>query len=139
VHAHSWNLVSYVLFGQLRNELPRVMDADIAAPGAWRVFEVRSHGDTDDIVPTQRLVRCDPGDSALAVRDDVYMVPAGTFHSTAAVRAVTVALGSTVAGATDLSLGDPATRSHRVRRKGLGPRETTALARRVIERYWRQP
>jgi hypothetical protein len=140
VHAHSWDLVSYVLFGQLRNSLPRVVDADAAtSPGAWRVLEVRSHGDTDDIVPTPRLVRCDPGDSALAVRDDVYSVPAGTFHSTVAVRAVTVALGSTVAGATDLSLGDPATRSHRVWRDRLGPPETTALARTVIERYWRQP
>ncbi|MGD0559740.1 MAG: PLP-dependent aminotransferase family protein, partial [Streptosporangiaceae bacterium] len=76
VHAHSWDLVSYVLFGQLRNELPVVTDAGPAHPSARRVLEVRSRGNTDDIVPTPRLVSCEDGDSELAVSDDVYRVPA---------------------------------------------------------------
>jgi hypothetical protein len=141
VHAHSWDLVSYVLIGQLCNELFRVADAAMTDPGTWRVLEVRSHGDADDIVPTPRLVRCDPGETELAVRDDVYAVPAGTFHSSVAVGAevtATVALGCAVSGGADLSLGDPATRTHRVQRARLDANDTAALARMVIERNGRR-
>ena len=75
VHAHSWDLVSYVLIGRLRNELPDVTGAQPGAVGAWQVLEVRSRGDTDVIVPTRRLVHCQAGESALHVQDDVYTVP----------------------------------------------------------------
>jgi hypothetical protein len=137
VHAHSWDLVSYVLAGQLRNELFAVSDAPATDPAARRVLEVRSRGDTDDIIATSRLVTSARHDSELAARGDIYTVPAGTFHSSAATGAevtVTVALGRAVSGALDLSLGDPDTRTHRVRRIRLGEEDTRALARVVIER-----
>jgi hypothetical protein len=136
VHAHSWDLVSYVLFGQLRNELPRVLDADAAHPRARRVLEVRSRDGTDDIVPTPRLVRCEAGVSELAIPDDVYAVRAGTFHSSVASRAgvtATVALGMMVSGGADLSLGDPRAGGQRVRRARLGARSTQDLARMVAD------
>jgi len=139
-HAHSWDLASYVLFGRLRNDLPHVVRARPGDPGAWRVLEVRSLGDTDDIVPTPRLVHRELGKSAVLVRDDVYTVPAGTFHSSVADPAeptVTVVVARTVAGGTDLSLGSPGTPAHRVRRKRSGQAETAALARTIIEQYWR--
>jgi hypothetical protein len=133
VHAHSWDLVSYVLFGQLRNELPVVVDSDASHPGARRVLEVRSSGSGDDIRPTSRLVRCASRRSELAVRDDVYTVPAGTFHNSVADSggAATVALGVMVSGGADLSLDDPraGTTTHRVRRTRLGARRTQDLAR----------
>jgi hypothetical protein len=132
VHAHSWDLVSYVLFGGLRNELPVVADADAAHPSARRVLEVRSRGNTDDIVPTARLVSCDEGESELAVRDDIYTVKAGTFHTSVASEPVaTVALGVMMAGGADLSLGDLGAGTHRVRRTRLGARSTQDIARRV--------
>jgi hypothetical protein len=153
VHAHSWDLVSYVLLGRLRNELPHVTHApDLGAqPDApsgtqpstddlWRVLEIRSRGDTDDIVPTRRLVHCRAGESALNVRDDVYQVPAGTFHSSVADSTeptVTVVIGSSVPGGADLSLGRPGTQPHRIRRNRRGQAETAALARTIIEEYWR--
>lgn len=140
VHAHSWDLVSYVLIGRLRNELPHVTGAQPGAPGAWQVLEVRSQGDTDEIVPTQRLVHCQAGESELHVQDDVYKVPAGTFHSSIADRAqptVTLVLGSAIPGGADLSLGSPGTRAHRVHRSRRAAAETAALARTIIDQYWR--
>jgi len=132
VHAHSWDLVSYVLFGRLSNELPVVADTEAAHPRARRVLEVRSSGNTDDIVPTTRLVRCETGQTELAVRDDVYTVKAGTFHSSVAHGgAATVALGVMMPGGTDLSLGDPGAGTHRVRRTRLGARPTQDIARQV--------
>jgi hypothetical protein len=136
VHAHSWDLVSYVLFGRLRNRLFRLSDAVVADPQAWRVLEVHSRGDTDEMVATARLVRADQEDSELTTRENVYTVFAGTFHSSVAPRAeftVTVALGRTVPGTADMSLADPATRTHEVRRIRLGEEDTRALARAVIE------
>jgi hypothetical protein len=140
VHSHSWDLVSYVLSGRLRNDLPQVVGAKFNGPDVWRVLEVRSRGDTDDIVPTARLVHCESGESAQIIRDDVYTVPAGTFHesvSDPAELTVTVVLASTVADGTDLSLGSPGTVAHRVRRNRCSQAETAALARAIIDGYWR--
>jgi hypothetical protein len=134
VHAHSWDLISYVLFGQLRNELPLVADTDAAHPSARRVLEVRSSGNTDDIVPTGRLVSCETGQTELAVRDDVYTVRAGTFHSSVVGgdgAVATVALGIMISGGADLSLGDPHAGTHQVRRTRLGAHRTQDLARMV--------
>lgn len=140
VHAHSWDLVSYVLFGRLRNDLPHVVGAKPGARDVWRVLEIRSRGGTDDIVPTPRLVHRESGESVLIARDDVYTVPAGTFHNSIvdpAEPTVTVMLASTVDGSPDLSLGSPSTPAHRIRRNRRGQAETAALARTIIERYWR--
>lgn len=140
VHCHSWDLASFVLSGRLRNDLPNVVGARPGAPGSWRVLEVRSRGDTDDIIPTPRLVHCESGQSAQFARDDVYTVPAGTFHDSVADPAeptVTVVLANTVSDGADLSLGSPGTLAHRIRRIRSSQTETAALARAVIERYWR--
>jgi hypothetical protein len=75
----------------------------------------------------------------------VYRVPAGTFHSSVAEcgrdgevgggATATVALGTMVSGGADLSLGDLASGTHRVRRTRLGARYTQDLARMVADRY----
>jgi hypothetical protein len=140
VHAHSWDLVSYVLFGRLRNDLPHVVGAKPGARDVWRVLEIHSRGGTDDIVPTPRLVHRESGESVLIVRNDVYTLPAGTFHSSIVdptEPTVTVMLASTVADSADLCLGSPSTQAHRIRRNRSGQAETAALARTIIERYWR--
>jgi hypothetical protein len=138
-HAHSWHLVSYVLSGQLRNDLPVITDTTAGDADAWRVLRVRSEGVTDDVRPTPRLVRCEPGDTQLFAGQDLYEVPAGTFHNTEPAHhtaTVTVALGSAVEGAADMSLARPGTTAHRMRRRMLGARETQDLARTVIECRW---
>lgn len=140
VHAHSWDLVSYVLTGRLRNELPLVTGAQPGAVGVRQVFEVHSRGDIDEVVPTRRLVHCQEGESALHVRDDVYKVPAGTFHSSIADSAeptVTIVLGSAVNGGADLTLGSPGTGAHRVHRSRRAQAETAALARTIVDLYGR--
>lgn len=134
VHAHCWDLTSYVLFGQLRNELPVVRET---RPAAYRVLEVRSRGDTDEIVPTARLVSCAPGTSQVNGDGDVYTVRAGTFHNSAVAPGsptATVALGKMVAGGTDLSLGGIGAAPYRVRRVRCDRAQTAAIARAVIDR-----
>jgi hypothetical protein len=133
VHAHSWDLVSYVLYGSLRNELVDVTDAP--DDPAYRVFEVHSGGDVDEVRETPRLVRCEVGTAELIRQGDTYTLPAGVFHATAVQgEAATVALGSGRPGTMDLSLGGIDTRTHRVGRHRCDRDETTSAARVVTER-----
>ena len=148
VHAHSWDLVSHVLFGQVCNEVMRVSDVpgdsgagpDDAA-GVYRVFEVRSQGDLDQILATSRLVRCDRGAHQVSHAGETYSVPAGTFHATAIpadVDTATLALGTSRAGSADLSLGDVDTPTHRVRRQHCDGEETARVARMIAGRLARR-
>src|SRR5690348_16595774 len=50
MHAHSWDLISYVLYGSLRNQRISVTDA-LASP-THRIFEVHSRGDVDELRAT---------------------------------------------------------------------------------------
>ncbi len=141
VHAHSWDLVSYVLFGQVRNEVMRVSGGRPAHQGAGgatcRVFEVHSRGDLDEICATSRLVRCHKGASQVSSAGQTYSVPAGTFHATdipAGIETATVALGTSRAGSADLSLGSIATPTHRVRRQQCDSEETSRVARMIAGR-----
>lgn len=134
VHAHCWDLTSYVLFGELRNDLPVVRET---RPAAYRVLEVRSRGDTDEIVPTPRLVSCAPGTSQVNGDGDVYTLRAGTFHSSVVPPGsptATVALGKMVAGGTDLSLGGVGAAAHRVTRVRCDRAQTKAIARAIMDR-----
>src|ERR1700754_5108927 len=54
IHCHSWDLVSHVLYGQMRNVHAVVTDA--GADATHRVFEVVSGADGDRISPTSRTV-----------------------------------------------------------------------------------
>src|SRR5438046_868304 len=59
IHCHSWELISFVLYGEVRNVPARIRDARDSA--THQVFEVLSRGDTDEIRATGRLVRYSPG------------------------------------------------------------------------------
>ena len=110
MHAHSWDLISYVLYGSVGNELLNVTDAPDNS--AYRVFEVRSGGDVDEVRETPRLVRCEISAMELNRQGDTYTLPAGIFHATAVQgEAATVALGSGRPGTMDLSLGGINTRT----------------------------
>ncbi|MBV9012735.1 MAG: hypothetical protein JO272_11920 [Pseudonocardiales bacterium] len=132
VHAHSWDLISYVLYGSVRNEIIDVVDAPENA--AYRVFEVRSSKGIDELRKTPRLVRSEVRATELKSPGDMYSLPAGVFHTTVIHgEAATVALGSGRRGMMNFSLGEINTTTHRIRRQRCDHDETAHAARVVIE------
>lgn len=108
-----------------------------ADPGLYRMLEVRSHGDVDELRPTPRLVRCVPRQRQAVSAGDVYSMPAGEFHTTEvspATETATVALGRMTPGAADCSLGALASTGHLVRRRRCDAAQTAAAARIVLDR-----
>jgi hypothetical protein len=153
IHAHCWELTSYALFGQLANTLMVLADAAGRRGRAslslssqdqsgdegelYRVLEVRSASDIDELVPTSRLVYCVPVARQVISAGDVYSVAAGVFHSTKVApgtEAATVVLGRVVPGVPDRSLGRPDSGPHVVRRRRCGAEQTAAAARVVLDR-----
>ncbi len=135
VHCHSWDLVSYVLYGEVHNVPAGIEDADQSP--THQVFEVYSHGDTDEIRATGHRVRYRPGAADEHRGGAVYTLPAGTFHSTAIggdLNAATLALGRETRAGGDRSLGALDTPTHHVRRMRCGPLETARAAKLTAER-----
>lgn len=131
-HAHSWDLVSYVLYGTLRNDLVAVTDEPCTP--THRVCEVGSDVAGDEIRRTSRLVRRGGSVSEVHHDGDVYRLPAGVFHeSVAEGETATVALGSGRPGAVDLTLGDLDTGTHRITRQLCDPDETAYVATMVVK------
>ena len=127
VHCHSWDLVSYVLYGRLRNDVLCVTEAD---PPTHRVFEVHSRGGLDELRATSRLVRCRPQATEFTEAGGSYSLPAGAFHRTVPPggEAGTLVLARYRPHTRDLSVGDIDTPDHRVRRKQCSAAETRLLA-----------
>ncbi|MFB4275057.1 hypothetical protein ACBJ59_07140 [Nonomuraea sp. MTCD27] len=132
IHCHSWDLVSHVLYGQVRNVHAVVTDA--GADATHRVFEVVSGADGDRISPTRRTVRHATGLVEVFGPGDTYTLAADRFHSSIVPEggeAATIALGRGRAGSRDLSLGPLGGGLHHVSRQPLNAGET-ALAVRLI-------
>ncbi|WP_432159389.1 hypothetical protein [Streptomyces sp. NRRL F-5630] len=136
VHAHSWSLISLVLFGQVTNRSVRVVD-DPVAP-THRVYEVRSGPDgTDEVRRTARLVRGEPGGSERSARGDVYVVRPGEFHATVVGGgrpAATLVLGETLPGRSDMSLGPLDGEGYRSVREVCRREETVVAVRAALRR-----
>ncbi|MEU5879745.1 hypothetical protein [Spirillospora sp. NPDC047279] len=133
VHCHSWELMSFVLYGALRNTRARVDELPAGAGAGHRVFQVVSRSGEDELHATPRTVRFSPGDSAVHRAGDTYTLPAGVFHSTDiedGPDAATVALGRQTPGGGDLSLGPLDTPTHRTRRTHCDPGEIARAAHR---------
>jgi hypothetical protein len=133
VHSHSWDLVSFVLYGRMGNTLLHVID-DPADP-THRVFEIHSRGDVDEIRATRRRVRCLTTRHRVAATGGTYRLPAGRFHTStvaSGTEAATVVLGRS-RFATDLSLGSLDLPTHRVHRQRCGLQETAGAARMVVD------
>jgi hypothetical protein len=131
IHAHSWDLISYVLYGSVRNEVIDVIDAPDDA--SYRVFEIRSGGDVDEVRETPRLVRCQIRAAEFNHPGNIYSLAAGVFHTTVVQgEAATVALGNS-RGTRDLSLGGIDRTTHRVWRQRCDRDETAHAARVVTE------
>jgi hypothetical protein len=135
VHAHSWDLTSYVLYGTLCNQRLRVEDA--AGQATHRVFEVHSRGEKDELRATGRLVSC-----RLVAADeyraaDVYVLPAGEFHATVVPGeqdVATVVLSRNHPSGADLALGPVHTCSHTVTRSRCDAVETARAAVVIADR-----
>ncbi|MFZ4279812.1 hypothetical protein [Streptomyces rhizosphaericola] len=136
VHAHSWSLVSLVLFGRVTNHSVRVVD-DPVAP-THRVYEVRSGPDgTDEVRGTTRFVRGIPDGSGHSTTGDVYVVRPGEFHATVVADgrpAATLVLGETQPGSKDMSLGRLSGEGHRSVREICGREETVVAVRAALRR-----
>ncbi|MFG3493589.1 hypothetical protein [Streptomyces sp. NPDC047928] len=136
LHAHSWELRSHVLYGEVGNVRVRVRD-DPADP-THRVFEVHSApGGVDEIRPTARLVRGEPGRVRMSTAGETYALGAGEFHTTVVTPgrpAATVVLGRTVPGGRDLSLGPLDGPPRRTTRRLCGHEETKRAVRTALGR-----
>jgi hypothetical protein len=129
MHAHSWELLSQVLSGELHNRRLAVLDDK----PTYRVFEVHSQDDADELRATSRLVRCRIAGHDVNRRGDTYTLAAGSFHATVAEAATTVAVGMARPGLADLSLGRIDGCSHFVRRERCDRASTVMAASSVAE------
>ncbi|MER6049567.1 hypothetical protein ABT168_19300 [Streptomyces sp. NPDC001793] len=136
MHAHSWELRSYVLFGRVGN-LPVTVTDETRTP-THRIFEVfSSPSGVDELRPTSRLVHCTPGPAASSGSGETYSLPAGEFHATVVARgqpAATLVLGRSLPGHTDLSLGPLHGRGHRTVRRLCGAEHTERTVRTALRR-----
>jgi hypothetical protein len=133
VHCHSWDLYSYVLHGDVGNELVDVVEVVGTGCGGprdvptQRVFEIRSEGAVDRIHPTGRLVRWERTTVDRFGRGQAYAIPAGVFHKTAVPdghEAATVVLALDRGGGLDQSLGPLDLPAHAVSRQRCDSTET---------------
>lgn len=133
IHCHSWDLRSYVLYGELRNQLVGLDEG----PATHRVFEVRSTGDTDELRPTGRVGHPRRCATTTHRAGEAYEIPAGTFHLTDVPErheAATVVLAGPHPGVVDLSLGAPDTPAHTVARQRCDSGESAAVVATVVQR-----
>jgi hypothetical protein len=137
-HSHSWDLISFVLCGMLCNELIEVTDGPLGA--RWRVFEVGSGPDGDEIRRTARLVHTRT--RAASCTAAVTCTPCRPACSTGRWRTARQRLSRSATGnpdATGLTLGDVDIATHRVRRHLCDRDETMHVASTVAERLAEVP
>jgi len=132
VHCHSWELLSYVLYGHVANVHVSVIDT--AQDPTHRVFEVVSAPDKDVIRPIERTVRYETIREEWIGPGETYALDAGVFHMSIVSdggEAATVALGREVPGHKNLSLGPLTTPLHHVTRERCDQEETARAAELV--------
>ncbi|RLU79710.1 hypothetical protein CTZ27_36370 [Streptomyces griseocarneus] len=135
VHAHSWDLTSCVLYGQVVNVRVKVME-DQERP-THRVFEIVSDpAGVDELRPTPRLVGYETGSPQASAAGEIYTLPAGEFHTTmlSGGSAATILLGCSRPGGRDLSLGPLDGAGHRVVRQQCDAEQSARTAGSVLRR-----
>lgn len=125
IHAHSWDLVSFVLAGELSNVRVDVVDGG----ATHRVFEVHSSVRGDELRATPRLVGYRIADTELSRKGETYTLGAGCFHMTVADVATTIAVGKAHEGRHDLTLGPTDGCTHRVHRERCDRAASAGAAR----------
>ncbi|WP_433760826.1 hypothetical protein [Nocardia sp. CA-135398] len=132
MHAHSWDLLSVVLYGEVGNEILEVESS--ADRATHRIFEIHSGADGDVVRASERLVRYRTRSSEHFRAGEVYTLPHGVFHlSDVRGEAATVVLGEVRRGRPDRSLGALATADHWVHRTSCTRTETRRAAQTVLD------
>ncbi|QIS04844.1 hypothetical protein F5X71_23155 [Nocardia brasiliensis] len=138
MHAHSWDLLSTVLYGTVGNEILEI-DSAPSRP-THRMFEIQSAADGDLVRATPRLVAYRVRSREEFGAGEVYTLPHGAFHvSDVRGAAATVVLGEDNRGHPDLSLGTLATTDHWVHRTPCTPVESRGAARTVLDHLHVRP
>ncbi|MCC2273949.1 hypothetical protein LKL35_00580 [Streptomyces sp. ET3-23] len=135
VHAHSWDLTSCVLHGQVINVSVEVTEHQQSP--THRVFEIVSDpAGVDELRPTSRLVTHEAGPAQTSGAGDIYTLPAGQFHTTlvSGPGAATFLLGCSRPGGRDLSLGPLHGTGHRVVRQQCDAEQSARIAGSVLRR-----
>jgi hypothetical protein len=138
IHAHSWDLLSFVLLGTLRNESVSVID-DRLSP-THRVFEVRSElGGRDEIRGTDRTVYIGTRKSEHNGPGSHYRVRSGEFHTSelAAAEVATLVFGQTLPDSVDLTLAALDAADHATQRQTCDAAETGRIVETVLDRLLR--
>jgi hypothetical protein len=130
VHAHSWDLESVVVWGELLNEL-YVVHAD---EPTHRVYHVHSSGAEDELRPTRQLLRFERSGGERIVAGETYQLPSGHYHASFSDGAVTVALGTGQPGGLDCALGSIDGTTRVVPRERYTREQTVAAACAALNR-----
>ncbi|MEU8013540.1 hypothetical protein [Micromonospora parva] len=131
VHAHSWDLTSFVAVGSLGNQLHTAQEHD---GGRYELYEVRSTSQDDEIRPTGRRVDVIGRPVSPERTGEVYRLPAGAFHLSDdhdAAPVVTLVLGTGRPDLVNLIVDRPGLAPRRTRRTEHTPDQTRRLAGRV--------
>ncbi|TQL97718.1 hypothetical protein FB559_3320 [Actinoallomurus bryophytorum] len=128
IHAHSWDLISYVVAGALRNDLISIVP-DLVNP-THRVCTVRSGDGGDEVCPTDQLVNWRLVGSERIASGQFYDLSSGFFHTTTALgEAATLVMAENQNLTPELSLADKCIQSHKVTRQLGGPTDIKIAAR----------
>ncbi|MFD0784031.1 hypothetical protein ACFQZ8_08900 [Micromonospora azadirachtae] len=131
VHAHSWDLTSFVAVGTLGNQLHTAREH---ADGRHELYEVRSTARHDEIRATGRRVDVTAEEMRPVREGTVYRLPAGAFHLSddqVATPIVTLVLGTGRPDMANLIVDRPGQVPRRTRRTRHTPDVTRDLARSV--------
>jgi hypothetical protein len=132
-HCHSWDLLSYILYGSVGNQLITTR------PGiTFQTVTVRSESDGDTLIPTRQTVDIELHQPTYRTTGQFYTLPAGEFH--ASVRAgnrtptATLVIGTRQPRYGDITLAGLDFTERRVGRPRFSAAHTHDIARTVLDR-----
>jgi hypothetical protein len=131
-HCHSWDLLSYVLYGSVGNQL-----VDVTPGSTYKAFEVRGGGGVDHLVANGRQYDARGHAPEYWSAGEYYELAAGKFHASTMVddtEAATIVLGFHNPARSDVTLGALDTPDHQVTRRLSGAADTARIAKRAIAR-----
>lgn len=130
VHAHSWDLISYVVAGELRNDLISVVP-DRLKP-THQICAISPGREGDEISPTGQLVNWRLMASERIAAGQFYSIKSGFFHTTTALaETATLVVADNQDSSPELSLAGKSIQPHKVIRR-LGEPEDIKIAARTL-------
>lgn len=133
MHDHTWDMISHVIWGELRNVIVSVVE-DADAP-THRVFEIHGDGAVDDIRPTDTVVRIvGEGEDKVSV-GQTYRMGSDLIHRTEPGPGVvaTLVAARRTSKRVERALGPLELHGYRSERQICPPRRVVAAAEAVLE------